>query len=556
MSKASSQEPVLVQGELAPLTSPCQMHGTAKGLPRSLIGSSFPLPMPSRPSFASFALICISALASTSSASRAAVPDKPNFIVINIDDLGYADIGPFGSTLNRTPHLDKMAAQGMKLTSFYAAPVCSPSRASLMTGCYPKRVLPIPSVLFPGAALGLSPEEMTVAKVLKSVGYKTACIGKWHLGDQAEFLPNQHGFDSYFGIPYSNDMGTAAEGSKSSLGEPLPHPNPAREKQDSTEPSDGTGLRGATQPPLPLLRDSKVIERVGIEGQQSITQRYTEEALHFIKTQKDAPFFLYLPHTAVHFPIYPGRNFQHQSPNGIYSDWVEEVDWSVGQILDTLRALKLDSKTLVLFTSDNGGTQKAKNIPLHGFKASTWEGGMRVPTIVWWPGQIAAGSRSEEITGMIDVLPTFASLSGGSLPKRKIDGANIWPLLAGEKGAKSPHENAFYYFRGLKLEAVRSGDWKLQLSKPDGGGKAPSASGSPNAAPQYPRLYNLAQDIAESSDVSSEHPELVKKLNAIALKMKDDLGLDGIGPGCRAMGRVSNPKVLISADGKILPGFD
>lgn len=500
--------------------------------------------------------LVFTSLASVPTPSRATPSEKPNFVIINIDDMGYADIGPFGSAINRTPNLDRMAQEGMKLTSFYAAPVCSPSRAALMTGCYPKRVLPIPHVLFPGAAIGLNPEEVTVAKVLKQAGYKTACVGKWHLGDQPEFLPTRHGFDSYFGIPYSNDMGPASEGSKSNLGEAIPKLKPSQQKIEANEPQDGSGLRGNAQPPLPLLRDAKVIERLGAEGQQSITQRYTEEAVSFITSHKEEPFFLYLPHTAVHFPLYPGRDFQYKSPHGIYSDWVEEVDWSVGRILETLRSLKLEGRTLVLFTSDNGGTPKASNSPLRGFKGSTFEGGMRVPTIAWWPGQIASGSRCDAVTGMMDVLPTFAALSGGALPGRKIDGANIWPLLAGDSGAKPPHEEAFYYFRGLKLEAVRAGDWKLQLPKPDAAGKEGGAPSSRKNEPPAPRLYNLANDIGESRDVSADNPEVVAKLQAIALKMRDDLGLEGVGPGCRELGRVSDPKVLIGHDGKSLPGFD
>ncbi len=501
---------------------------------------------------ATLLLVPVMASAQLSPAPR---PEKPNFIVINIDDLGYADIAPFGSTLNRTPNLERMAAEGMKLTSHYAAPVCSPSRAALMTGCYPKRVLAIPHVLFPGSAIGLNPEEQTVAKVLKEVGYSTACIGKWHLGDQPEFLPTRHGFDHYYGIPYSNDMGTAADGSKSSLGEPLPQPKQGANK--NPEADDATGLRGNNQPPLPLIKDHKVVERVVAEGQQSITQRYTDEALKFIQANKDHPFFLYLPHTAVHFPIYPGRNFQFKSPNGIYSDWVEEVDWSVGQILDSVRALKLDAKTLVLFTSDNGGTQKAKNTPLRGFKASTWEGGMRVSTIAWWPKQIPAGASTDEITSMMDVLPTLASLGGAKLPTRKIDGGNIWPILAGEPGAKSPHANVFYFFRGLKLEAVRSGAWKLHLAASGGGGKNPGPAGSPTKAQDAnPRLYNLAEDIGESKNIAVENPEIVARLKELSTGMQGDLGLEGVGPGCREMGRVAHPQVFISQDGKTLPGFD
>ncbi|MBX7209118.1 MAG: sulfatase [Verrucomicrobiaceae bacterium] len=497
--------------------------------------------------------------------------ERPNFVVINIDDMGYADVGCFGSTLNRTPNIDRMAAEGMKLKSHYAAPVCSPSRSSLMTGCYPKRVLPIPHVLFPGSAVGLNPKEETVAEILKSAGYATQMVGKWHLGDQPGMLPTAQGFDHYFGIPYSNDMGTAAEGSKSSLGDPLPEVKPA-----PGGPVAETGITGNNQPPLPLVRDGKVVERVKADGQQSITQRYTEEAVKFIRESKDKSFFLYLPHNAVHFPLYPGKAFHTKSKNGTYGDWVEEVDWSVGQVLDTLRELKLDAKTMVIFTSDNGGTPRAVNAPLRGFKASTWEGGMRVPTIAWWPGHIAAGTQTDEITSMMDVLPTFASLAGAKLPENRIDGANLWPLLSSKGDAKGPHD-VFYYYRGFKLEAVRSGPWKLQLAGADAkmsvtanakqqdnakqknkgkqNAKTTAKSTASGEKTSYPKLYNLADDIGESKDVAAANPDVVKRLQSLAEQMKDDLGLDGIGPGCRELGRVANPEPLIHVDGSIRGGF-
>lgn len=461
--------------------------------------------------------------------------DQPNFIVINIDDLGYADIGPFGSKLNRTPNLDRMAAEGRKLTSFYAAPVCSPSRAALMTGCYPKRVLPIKSVLFPNAAVGLNPEEHTVAEVLKQASYATACIGKWHLGDQPEFLPHRRGFDYYLGTPYSNDMGTAEDGSKSSLGDPLPKPKTAKGKGGS-QPVNDIGLGGAAQPPLPLVENETVIARVRQDEQQVSVQRYTEAAVNFIKENRDKPFFLYLPHNAVHFPLYPGKKFQKKSANGTYGDWVEEVDWSVGQILDTVRELKLGGKTIVIFTSDNGGTTRGLNTPLRGNKGSTWEGGIRVPTIAWCPGKIPAGTETDAVAGMFDILPTFVKLAGGRVPAdRKIDGGDIWPLISGEAGAKSPHE-VFYYFHGFDLQAVRSGAWKLHLAKNE--------------------LYNLADDPGESSNVAAANPDVVSRLRALAAAMDDDLGTKGSGPGVRPLGRVSDPQPLIDADGKIRAGFE
>jgi len=451
--------------------------------------------------------------------------DKPNFIVINIDDMGYADIGPFGSKLNRTPNIDRMAKEGRRFTSFYAAPVCSPSRAALMTGCYPKRALPIPHVLFPGNDVGLSPQEITVAEVLKGAGYTTGIIGKWHLGDQAEFLPLKQGFDYYFGLPYSNDMGPAKDGVKSDLGKPLPIE------------------KGKGQPPLPLIRNNTVIKRVLPDDQQSLVELYTDEALRFIEKHKAEPFFLYLPHNAVHFPIYPGKKWAGKSPNGIYSDWVEEVDWSVGRLLDALRDQGLSERTLVIFTSDNGGTQRAVNTPLRGFKSSTLEGGMRVPTIAWWPKKIPADTVCDAITGMFDILPTFAALAGGQVPTdRKIDGVNIWPQLSGDSQAKPAHET-FYYYRGLWLEAVRHGEWKLQLPSE----KNPSVK---------PVLYNLTTDIGEATDVAAENPKVVAQLQALVMAMKDDLGVNGAAPGSRALGKVENAKPIMDHTGKVRVGFD
>lgn len=467
------------------------------------------------------------ALSLSASAADAA---KPNFIVINIDDMGYADIGAFGSKLNRTPNLDRMAAEGRKLTCFYAAPVCSPSRASLMTGCYPKRALPIPGVLFPAGAVGLNPAERTIAELLKDAGYATACVGKWHLGDQPEFLPTRQGFDYYLGIPYSNDMGPAEDGSKSDLGKKIPE-----QKLANLAGDDEVGLRGRSQPPLPLLENEKVIARVKQDEQQTIVETYTTAAVKFIKANADKPFFLYLPHNAVHFPLYPGKKWAGKSPNGFYSDWVEEVDWSVGQVLDTLRALKLDAKTLVIFTSDNGGTARAVNTPLRGNKGSTLEGGMRVPTLAWWPGKIPAGSASDAITGMRDVLPTFVKLAGGKLPAdRKLDGADIWPVLSGEAGAKAPHDT-FHFFRGFDLEAIRHGAWKLHLKKGE--------------------LYKLDTDLGESTDVAAANAEVVQRLRTLADAMNDDLGVKAVGPGCRPLGRVEKPQPIIARDGTVRDGF-
>ena len=461
-------------------------------------------------------------------------PARPNFVIINIDDLGYADIGPFGGR-HPTPNLDRMAKEGRRLTSHYAAPVCSPSRASLLTGCYPKRVLPIPHVLFPASAVGLHPDEVTVAELLREQGYATACIGKWHLGDQPEFLPTRQGFDQYFGLPYSNDMGPAEDGTKSNFGRPLPKPR--RNVTAADNPPDGTGLRGNAQTPLPLLENETVIQRIRGPEQTQLTRRYTERAVQFIRDHRETPFFLYLPHTAVHFPLYPHEDFRGRSGSGLFGDWVQEVDWSVGQVLDTLRELKLAENTLVIFTSDNGGAirQGSNNGPLRGGKGDTFEGGIRVPTIAWWPGVVPAGTSADQITTTMDVLPTLVHLAGGLLPPRlRIDGVNVWPVLAGAAD-KAPPRTLFYYFRGLDLRAVRSGPWKLDLRTGE--------------------LYHLEDDLGETTNVAAEHPDIVEKLKALAAQMESDLGTTGTGPGCRKLGRVDRPLPLIDHDGTIRAGF-
>jgi arylsulfatase A-like enzyme len=471
---------------------------------------------------------------------------RPNFVVISIDDLGYADIGPYGSRY-KTPNLDRMAAEGRKLTSHYAAPVCTPSRAALLTGCYPKRALPIPHVLFPAAAVGLHPDERTIAEVLKEAGYATACIGKWHLGDQKEFLPTRQGFDEYFGLPYSNDMGPAADGARSNPGEPLPAPAkvpPGRGKPGKPA-ADETGLRGAAQPPLPLLENDKVIGRVRVAEQFALTGLYTERAVQFLHKHRDEPFFLYLPHGAVHFPHYPSRAKQGHPAGSLLGNWVEDVDMSVGRVLEELRNLKLAEKTLVLFTSDNGGAlnRGASNAPLRGGKGETFEGGIRVCTIAWWPGKIPAGTSTSAMTSMMDVLPTLAKLAGAKLPAdRTLDGVDIWPVLVGLEGP--PPRDRFFYFRGLTLEAVRSGPWKLHLAlaEKSAGGKAAKAR---------PQLFHLEDDVGETRDLADANPQRVAELQRLAQSIEGDLGLTAIGPGCRPLGRVSNPEPLLDHEGTV-----
>ncbi len=436
---------------------------------------------------------------------------KPNLVIIFIDDMGYADIGPFGATKQRTPNLDRMAREGMKLTSFYAAPVCSVSRAQLLTGCYGARVS-VPGVYFPGGKNGLNPKEVTIAERLKERGYATTMIGKWHVGDQPEFLPTRQGFDHYFGFPYSNDM---------------------------LKKSKATGQRV-----VPLLRDDKVAELLTEEQQSRLVERYTDEAVKFIRESKERPFLLYLAHNAVHTPIHPGTNFAGKSANGRFGDWVEETDWSVGRVLDTLRELKLDECTLVVFTSDNGpwatkGADGGSAAPLRGAKGSTWEGGVRVPTLAWWPEKIAPGSVCDAVAGTIDLLPTAVALAGGTMPAESvIDGRDISPLLFG-KTTQSPRE-AQYYFVGYQLQAVRQGPWKLAIAaQPEGMGKATPK----DATNQTPRLYNLDQEIGERTNLAEQHPEVVARLKVLAAKMDAEIGGKN-PPARRPAGEVANPQTL------------
>ena len=452
-------------------------------------------------------------LIATMLALSAAAATKPNFVIIYIDDMGYGDIGPFGATKQKTPNLDCMAREGMKFTSFYAAPVCSVSRAQLLTGCYGVRVS-VPGVYPPGSKFGLNPKEFTIAKRLKPFGYTTMCIGKWHVGDQPEFLPMKQGFDHYFGLPYSNDM-----------------------LRNSAE-------RGV--PVVPLVRDDKVLQLLTSEEEDCVVGRYTEEAVRFLHASKDQPFLLYLAHTAVHVPIHPGPAFVGKSNNGRFGDWVQEVDWSVGRVLDTLRELKLDQNTLVVFSSDNGpwlskGADGGSAGPLRGGKGSTWEGGLREPTLAWWPGQVAPGSVCDAVAGTIDLLPTFVTLAGSSVPAEPvIDGRDISPLLLGK--SKESQREAHYYFNGYKLQAVRQGPWKLAIaaqseSMGKGKGYAPDVHGD------TPRLYNLDEDIGERHDLAGQHPDIVVKLKALAEKMDAEIG--GKNPKARRpAGEVVNAKML------------
>jgi len=438
----------------------------------------------------------------------------PNFIVIFCDDLGYSDISCFGAKRKKTPHIDKMASEGMRFTDFYVtAPVCSPSRASLMTGCYPLRVdmsrsCKGPFMLLPGDQKGLNPSETTIAKILKQQSYSTACIGKWHLGDQPQFMPNKQGFDYYYGIPYSNDM-----------------------KRKSAK----KGRLVNNSKHLPLFRNEKIIELS--PDQRFFTRNLTTEAVEFIRKNKDKPFFVYLSHIMPHLPIYASPEFNGKSEHGVYSDAIHELDWSVGEILRTLKELGIDDNTLVIFTSDNGATRRGENFPLSGSKGRILEGGMRVPCVMRWPKTIPAGKTCGELITVMDFLPTFTKLAGGDLPKTKLDGKDIFSLLSGQKDAKTPHEK-FFYYRIDQLRAVRSGDWKLHLAvDPTLEGWDGVRKGTCELA-----LYDLKTDIGEKTNVADKHPEVIKRLLAYAEEARKDIGDWQVkGTGQRKAGWEENP---------------
>jgi len=381
-----------------------------------------------------------------------------------------------------------------------------------MTGCYARRVglsSGVTShVLVPGDPIGLSPDEVTVAGILRGCGYATKIIGKWHLGDQPEFLPTRHGFDEFFGLPYSNDMWSG-------------HPN-----------NDKLNM-----PPLPLMRGEDVAE---VEPDQaSLTARYTEEAIAFIREHREGPFFLYFPHMYVHAPLFPPEEFRAKSQNGDYGAEVECLDWSTGAILDTLAELGIDENTLVIFTSDNGASGCGSNLPLRGGKGSSWEGGVREPCIMRWPGQVPDGSECGEVTTVMDFLPTFARLAGAPVPgDRVIDGKDISPLMLGEPDVVGPHETFFLYNREC-LTAVRSGQWKYFP-----GVTMPRYSGKGTTYPEA--LYNLAEDVGEQNDRLMDHGDVVERMRGLLSECRMDMG-DGDEPGenCRPCGRVENPTTIL-----------
>ena len=471
------------------------------------------------------------------SVARAAQTSRlPNIVIIFTDDQGYADVGVFGAKGFRTPNLDRLAAEGCIFRNFHVAqPVCSASRAGLLTGCYPNRI-GIHGALGPRSKVGISSQEMTLAELVKQRGYATAIFGKWHLGDAPQFLPLHHGFDEYFGLPYSNDMW------------PL-HPDLVKMPLNDEKRKRG-------YPDLIMFEGDKVvIPQVTHEDQNQLTTWYAQRAVKFIEQHKDRPFFLYLAHNMPHVPLHVSDKFRGKTERGLYGDVIEEIDWSVGQVMAALKRTGLEKKTWVIFTSDNGpwlsyGDHAGSAYPLREGKGTCWEGGTREPCVMRWPGKIPAGTESRQMLMTIDLFPTIANLIHADLPKHPIDGLDVWPIISGKRSAKNPHTAYWFYYEANQLQAVVSGDgrWKLQLphtyrtlgGRPGGQGGTPA----PYEQRQLERaqLYDLVNDIAETTDVAGQHPEVVKSLENEAEHARQELG-DALtkraGQGVREPGRLT-----------------
>jgi arylsulfatase len=450
----------------------------------------------------------------------------PNIVLVFIDDLGYADVGCFGAKGYATPNIDRMAEEGMRFTSFYVAQaVCSASRAALLTGCYPNRV-GIFGAYGPSAQVGINAEEETMAEVLKKKGYATGIFGKWHLGHHRQFLPLQNGFDEYLGLPYSNDMWPMEYD-----GKPLPE-----------------GHWKNQHPILPLIDGNEIAAEIRtLEDQDTLTTRYTERAVQFIEKNKNQPFFLYIPHTMVHTPLGVSDKFRGKSLKGKFGDVMMEVDWSVGEILKTLKKHKLEDRTLVLFTSDNGpwlnfGDHAGSAGLLREGKGTSFEGGVRVPCIMRWPGHIPANTVCHKMAATMDLLPTFATIAGAPLPDRKIDGVNILPLLKGDSNA-NPRDHLFYYY-GKQLQAVRQGKWKLLFPHEYRSykGVEPGKNGLPGPYSKGEtgfELYDLENDIGEEHDKAEDYPEVVERLKVLGESARKELGDEElVGEGVRPVGQI------------------
>lgn len=456
-------------------------------------------------------LLITASLSFASSASKKPV----NIVLIYCDDLGFGDLSCYGTLQYKTPNLDKMAVEGMRFTNFHSAQaVCSASRAALMTGCYPNRV-GISGALFPDSKIGLNPDEMTIAEVLKQKDYKTAAIGKWHLGHLSPFLPGKQGFDSYFGIPYSNDMWPVGFDGKPINSQA--NPNKSR------------------YPPLPLIENEKTFKTINnLEDQSELTTLYTERAVKFIKENKKNPFFLYLAHSMPHIPLAVSPKFKDKSGQGLYGDVIMEIDWSVGEIIKTLNENGISKNTLIIFTSDNGpwlnfGNHAGNTSGLREGKGSSFEGGHRVPCLMKWPEVIPAGTICNKLSSTIDILPTLASLTSVPLPEKKIDGVNLSELLKGNQDV-NPREIFLYYYRKNNLEAVRKGEWKLVLPHPGRTyiGFEPGKDGFPGKTDENFKfekaLYDLRRDPGERYDVKDYYPAIVAELEKIALDARNELG--------------------------------
>lgn len=441
---------------------------------------------------------------------------KPNVVLIFVDDMGYGDLSCYGAIPYKTPNLDRMASEGIRFTNFYTAQaVCSASRAGLLTGCYPNR-LGISGALFPGAKVGLNPDEEIIPELLKKQNYRAAAVGKWHLGDVRQFLPLQQGFDQYLGLPYSNDMWPV--------------------NYDGTPVTPDDRKRTRNYPLLPLIRENEKIREIRtLQDQSELTTIYTEEAVRFIQENKKNPFFLYLAHSMPHVPLAVSEKFKGKSGQGLYGDVIMEIDWSVGQVMHALDQAGLTDNTLMIFTSDNGpwinfGNHAGSTGGLREGKGTSFEGGQRVPCLMKWPGVIGAGTVCNKLACTIDILPTLSEITGSPLPEKKIDGVSILSLLKGDPAA-TPREYLYYYYRKNSLEAVRKGSWKLVFPHPYRSyeGMMPGQDGFPGKTRQDTAelsLFDLRRDPGERYDVKEMYPEVVAELSKLGDQAREDLGDD------------------------------
>lgn len=439
----------------------------------------------------------------------------PNIILIYMDDMGYGDVDAYGAIDYHTPNIDRLAAQGMRFTNFYAAqPICTASRAAILTGCYPNRI-GFFGAFGPNSPIGISDKEETIAEMLKKKGYATAIYGKWHLGDAKKFLPLQHGFDEFFGLPYSNDMW------------PVDYDG---------SPADSGNMRKFAKPPLPLIEGNEPVRYLrNLDDQAMLTTWYTEKAVGFINRHKNKPFFLYLAHSMVHVPLAVSNKFKGKSGQGLFGDVMMEVDWSVGEVMKALEKNGMEKNTLFIFTSDNGpwlsfGNHAGSAGGLREGKGTTWEGGLKEPAIIRWPGVVPAGTICNRLASNLDLLPTLAAITKASLPGKKIDGVNILSLLKGELNA-DPRDHLFYYFGKNSLEAVRQGSWKLVLPHSYNSAEEglPGRNGWPGKMHRKTTelaLYDLRRDPGERYDVKEQNPEVVEKMQKLVEEAREDLGDD------------------------------